>query len=284
MVPKKAIAISVFCGSLLTAAAQTASPINGLWTIFGPPIDGKVQLTLESNGRSSHFHSSSSVPLDQLRGLTRAQFDAPAAAVRFEIARDAGTFHFEGSFKNGNGSGDFTFSPNAAFASEMQSMGYGSVPADNAFAMALHDVRLSFARDLRSLGIDPVSSDQLIAMRIHGVSIDYIRELQSLGYAGLSPDKLIAMRIHGVSAAFAREMKDLGYTASPDQMVALCIHGVDAPFVKQVQALGYAPTLDQLVALRIHGVTPEFIRNLQSRGMKNLTVDQMVSLRIHGID
>lgn len=255
MVPKKAIAISVFCGSLLTAAAQTASPINGLWTILGPPTDGKVQLTLESNGRSGHFHSSSSAPLDQLRGLTRAQLDAPAAAVRFELARDAGTFHFEGNFKNGNGSGDFTFSPNAGFASELQSLGYGSVPADKAFAMAVHDVRLSFARDLRSLGIGPVSSDQLIAMRIHGVS-----------------------------AEFARELKELGYTASPDQMVALRIHGADAPFVKQVKGLGYAPTLDQLVAMRIHGVTPEFIRNLQSRGMKNVTIDQMVSLRIHGID
>jgi hypothetical protein len=39
--------------------------------------------------------------------------------VQFQLKRDAGTFNFEGWFKDGNGSGHFTFTPSSAFASEL---------------------------------------------------------------------------------------------------------------------------------------------------------------------
>ena len=57
------------------------------------------------------------VTLDQLSGLTREQvMSATGTNVRFQLKRDAGTFNFEGWFKEGNGSGHFTFSPNSSFA------------------------------------------------------------------------------------------------------------------------------------------------------------------------
>lgn len=312
---RKAFAIGVFCCCLGAAALafQNASPITGQWMIDGRPMDGKIELTLRGNsGEHGHFSSSSMLPLDQLRGLSREQMDSAGTNVRFEIARDAGTLACEGYFKNGNGSGAFTFSPNPRFVSEMQSLGYDGLSTDKVFAMAVHDVTLAYVHDLRGLGLDRVSSDQLIAMRIHGVEIEYIREMKALGYGELSPDNLVAMRIHGVSTEFARELKTLGYNSSIDQMVAMRIHGVTpefaremkalgygsissdqmiamrihgagTDFVKAVKSLGYTPTIDQLVAMRIHGVTPEYIRDLQSRGMKNLTIDQLVSLKIHGI-
>ncbi len=310
----KVIATGVSCCCLLAVAlaVQNDSPITGQWMIDGSVVDGKVELTLRgSRGERGHFSSSSMLPLEQLRGLSHELMNSAGANVRFEIARDAGTLVCEGYFKNGNGAGAFTFSPNSRFVSEMQSLGYAGLSTDKVFSMAVHDVTLAYAHDLRALGIDPVS-DQLIAMRIHGVAIEYIKAMQALGYDELSPDNLIAMRIHGVSAEFAGELKTLGYNASidqmvamrihggtpefakelktlgygsvsPDQMIAMRIHGADVEFVKNVRSLGYTPTVDQLVSMRIHGVTPEYIRDLQARGMKNLTIDQLVSLRIHGI-
>lgn len=310
----KILAIAVFACSLAAASAfQNAATIAGQWLIDARPGDGRIQLTLQGNrGTSGHFSSSSTLPLDQLRGLSRAQMDSAGSNVKFEIDRDAGTLACEGYFKNGSGSGAFTFMPNPGFISAMQSLGYDGLSPEKVFAMALHDVTLSYARDLRALGFDRVTPDQLIALRIHGVAIEFVKAMKSLRYDDLSPDNLVAMRIHGVSAEFAGELKKLGYNCSIDQMVALRIHGVETQFakelkalgyggispdqmvamrihgagidfVKEVKSLGYAPTVDQLVAMRIHGVTPEYIQSLQARGMKNLTIDQLVSLRIHGI-
>lgn len=71
----KAIAIAVFCCSLLTAHAfQDAAPVTGQWLIDGRPVDGRIQLTLQGNrGSSGHFSSASTLPLDQLRGLAQGK-------------------------------------------------------------------------------------------------------------------------------------------------------------------------------------------------------------------
>jgi hypothetical protein len=41
------------------------------------------------------------------------------------LKRDAGTFSFEGWFKEGIGSGHFTFSPSSSFANELARQGFG---------------------------------------------------------------------------------------------------------------------------------------------------------------
>jgi hypothetical protein len=283
----KVIAIGVSCCCLLAAAStvQNGSPITGQWMIGGSIVDGKVELTLHGNrGQHGHFSSSSMLPLQQLRGLSQEGMNSAGTNVRFEVLRDAGALVCEGYFKNGNGAGSFTFSPDSRFVSEMQTLGYTGLSAETVFSMAVHDLTLAYASDLRALGIGPISSDQLIAMRIHDVSIEYIRDMKALGYRELTPDNLVAMRIHGVSTDFAKELKALGYDASIDQMVAMRIHGVTPEFAKELKTLGYGTVSpDQMIAMRIHGVSPEYIRDLQARGMKNLTIDQLVSLKIHGI-
>ncbi len=283
---KKTIAVTVFCFALLPIAFafQAPGPIKGQWMIDGPPADGKVRVTLHRSEGGGHFTDSSMRPLVELKGLTRAQMDSAGANARFEIAREAGTLTCEGYFKGGDGSGAFTFSANPKFVSEMQSLGYGGLPAEKVFAMAMHDVTTSFVRDLRGLGLTQASSDDLLAMRIHGVSIEFVKGMKAQGYTNLTVDNLVAMKIHGVTPEFASGMKALGITPTVDQMVALQIHGATTGYVKDIKALGFAPTVDQVVALRIHGVTPDYIRGLQARGLKNLTIDQIVSLKIHGID
>ena len=59
----------------------------------------------------------------QLSGLTREQAMSGGTPVQFQLKRDAGTFNFEGWFKEGNGSGHFTFMPDRTFASNLNSQG-----------------------------------------------------------------------------------------------------------------------------------------------------------------
>ena len=273
----------------LAYALPAEEIITGQWIIDPShtdqaPAGGKVQLTLHRFSERSQMTSSSALPLEQLRGLSRQQMESPAGAtVHFEIAREAGTLGCEGYFRSGNGAGAFTFSPNANFVAEMRSLGYNGLPVETVFSMAVHDVKTAYVRDLRSLGAAPGSSDDLISMSIHNVSIDYIRELKNLGLRELTADHLVSMRIHDVSPEFVRDLKGMGYNPSADDLVSLRIHGATSEYVKQMRGLGFNPTLDQLVSMRIHGVTPDYIQKVQARGVKSLTVDQLVSLRIHGI-
>src|SRR6185369_8195501 len=95
---KACIAIGVLtCGAsyLALAVPQNSSPINGQWTIGGPVLQDRVQLTIQRNSGSSHMSSSSYAQLGQLRGLTAAQLESAGSLAKFELARDAGTYRLD---------------------------------------------------------------------------------------------------------------------------------------------------------------------------------------------
>jgi len=268
------------------ALAQNNAPITGQWTIGSSGSPDKVRFSIQRTSPNHNMNSSSDAPLSQFRGITRAQIDSTGTVARFDLVRDAGTFHFEGYLRNGGGGGNFTFTPNPNYANELRSFGFaGNLTDEEVFSMAVHDVSAAYIRDMNALGIRPDSEEKLITMRIHGVTPEYVQGFKDLGYSELSADKLVTMRIHGVSTEFARGLKVTGYTSvSTDKMVTMRIHGASLDFIKEINALGYDhPTVDQLVTMRIHGVSPEFIRKTRNLGMGNLSIDKLVSLRIHGV-
>jgi len=282
------VGISVLVCSVIFmsfAFGQNSSPITGQWTISGPVFQDHVMLRIQCCGNSkSNMNTSSPLPLNQLRGLTRSQLESSNSVARFEIVREAGTLSLQGYIQNGAGGGIFTFSPNAGFIGEMRALGYSGLSDETVFALAVHDISAGFVRDMNALGIRPESTEQLLTMGIHNVTVEFARDLQGLGYSDLSPTKLVTMRIHGVTTDFARELKSMGYSPSTDQMVTMRIHGVSTDFIREVEALGYNhPSIETLVTMRIHGVTPDFINRTRSRGMGNLTINQLVDLKIQGI-
>ena len=243
--------------SLALALAQSTPPITGQWTISGPVVEDRVQLTIRRYRPGSEMSSSSSLPMSQLSGLTRAQLGSPTPSlIRFDIVRDAGTLRLEGYLQNGSGGGNFTFAPNPGYAGEMRSLGYSDFSDENVFRLAIHDVSTAYVRSLIAGGIRPESTDKLITMRIHGVSVEFVNEMTALGYKDLKTDKLVTMRIHGVTTSFIREIESLGFGRPP---------------------------IDKLVTMRIHGITADYIRKAQARGFNNASIDELVRLRIHGI-
>jgi hypothetical protein len=139
------------CSVVYLALAQNSSPITGQWTIGGPMVQDKVQLTIRRSSANSNMSSSSPAPLSQLRGLTQAQLDSSGSMARFELVRDAGTLRFEGYLQGGGGGGTFTFSPNPNFAGEMSSLGYSGLSDEKVFSMAVHDVSVAYIRDMSAL-------------------------------------------------------------------------------------------------------------------------------------
>src|SRR5687767_12611765 len=117
----------------LAAAAAAAWPSNaaaqnvltGDWTAtIDKDEPGKLHLQLqrrtEKGGRSNmgtHFDFA------DLQGLSREQVSR-GGAVKFTLAREAGTVDFEGSFQDGRGTGTFRFTGSQAFVSAMKGRGF----------------------------------------------------------------------------------------------------------------------------------------------------------------
>lgn len=231
------------------------------WLIEYGTTENNLQVTMRyRRTRDTGFSYNDSgfkVTLDQLVGLTRDQMlSQTGTTVRFQLKRDAGTFDFEGWFKQGNGSGHFTFSPSSSFNSELGRLGFGRANDEELLALAMTDTGLAFINELKAQDYDTTTVQQLVRMAHHGVRIEYLQGLKSLGYSVKSTDLVVRMKDHGVTLNFIKELAALGYNnMPPEDLIRTRDHGVTAQFINEFMAAGYerAP-LEQWIMLRDHGV------------------------------
>jgi hypothetical protein len=301
----------------LFATAAFAS-IDGAWTAS---VDDKRPDRMYMNiTRGRNNNMGSTVRISDYARLTRAQIDATTmTVVHFDLHRDAGDAAFEGTFRNGKGAGEFTFTANRGYVAALRALGltlelrgHRQTEEEELFALAIHDVSTAFIKsmqaegykvslekylemrifditpeyihEMRSLGFKDIGADDLVATRIHRVTPDYVREMRAAGW-DLSLDDLQASRIHGATPEFAAAMKKLGYTLDFDDLVSFRIHRVTPEFINELKQLGYdRVSADDLIAMRIHRVTPDFIRELQAAGYRNVPIEKMVEMRIHNIN
>src|SRR6185436_9818712 len=143
-----------------------------------------VELRYERVTDKGHGVSNHGFQIDpaRLTGLTRAQaMSSTGNNVQFQLKRDAGTFNFEGWFKDGNGSGHFTFAPDRAFASDLNSRGIGSPTDEQLLSLAMSDTGLALINEIALQGYERPTLDQLVTMGTHGVNVEYLQGLKSFG-------------------------------------------------------------------------------------------------------
>ena len=154
---------------------------TGQWLIEFRTGEEKVHIELRYERRSEKGHgfSSHGFTLDpaRLSGLTREQAMSGGTHAQFQLQRDAGTFNFEGWFKQGNGSGHFTFTPDRAFAAQLNSQGFGSPTDEQLLSLAISDTGFALINELRAQGYERPTLNQLVDMGNHGVGFDFLRRL-----------------------------------------------------------------------------------------------------------
>ena len=276
-----AIALSV----TLVGAAASHAAVEGTWNVSIQSSE-YMQLQLRTD---DHGNTGTRFKLESFTGLTMEQVkSATRVPVSFEMRRDAGAIAFEGTFRNGRGAGDFTFTPSADYAKRLRALGVESnwkksEEDRELFQLAAFDVSTDFIRSMQSIGYDE-SLEMYVQFRIFGVDPAYVRAMNGVGFRNLSAEKLVETRIHSATPEYIKEMRAAGKDLSLDEYIQSRIFQVSPEFADEMKRVGY-PNLDHdtLVQFKIHGVTPEYIATMKQLGYTRIPADQLVAMRIHGV-
>lgn len=262
--------IVIVIGSYVIVAQET---ITGEWKAAVKTTEersdkqNKIQLSFErrteKGGRNQH---GSSFDFNDLQGLTREQA-LRGGAVRFSIAREAGTIDAEGTFQDGKGSGTFRFTPNMQFVSAMKARGFDfEKPAKSGerretenrlFAAAMLNVTTALADDLLSANFGELDVDDLFKAAIFKVDSNFMREMKASGFPNLGMEELVKARIFKIDGEYLRELNAAGFGNEP---------------------------FENVVKMRIFKITPEFIAGVRGEGFTNLDIEDLVKMKIFKID
>ena len=263
-------AIQLACshGSTSKQESQATSTADLAGTWSGELQGDQLRLEVKMHARMGRWAVMDTYPLSQLAGFTAG----PKA--RFELRRDAGTFHFQGSFKDSRGNGTAAFSPNPEFARLID------VSPDNTgiLELAAHDVSLGYAREMKELGY--VRSLRQ-SHNLHLAFVGYVHDM--IGRRPPAVDRLVALRAHGVTPDYVRGMKAAGYDLGAWELIDLHDHDVTPEWLRGIVKAYPGASPEDLIAMRVQGVDGAFIREAQSRSSRPLTVPQILSLHARGV-
>ena len=245
------------CASILLHAAPLA-PLHANCRIGLSEDPGKFSLHIDDSDCPEGRHCGSNFSneaMNRFTGISAADLTREGAHLTATLSAEAGTFTCSGTVHDRVLSGKSAFTPDTAFVSRMEQMGFTGYDSQKLQAYAFVNVESAYVRSLQQTGIGGITTDNLIALRIFNVDPAYIQSITDLGYAKPDADKLIALRVQGVNAEE----------------------------VRQVRALGFQPTLDEMIQIRIFHITPDFIHRMEGRGFKNLTIAKLVQIRIFNL-
>lgn len=275
---------------LLFAFAGTAlAELHGSWTASTNDSKNR-RLHMNINRGASHSFGSS-FNVSDFAALTDAQIHSSMTTpVQFQLVREGGTVVFDGTFRNGDGAGQWTFNGNRNYIAAVRALG---VPFDlgerdgeepDLFTVALLDVSTSYIKSMQAIGFKE-SLEQYLSMRIFQVTPELVRELRDdLGFRDLSAEDLVNTRVHKVTPEYIRQMRAAGWNLSLEELTTSRIHKATPEFAAQMAKLGYRNLpFDDLISFRIHRVTPELIAELHDLGYDNVSADNLVAMRIHRV-
>jgi hypothetical protein len=310
----KVLALQLCYMAIPTASAQDT--LSGAWSINFTSEARVINMTIhlqpgKDGNDNRYFH----VAPGELEGLSGQEMLGHNVAVKFRLKREAGVFSCEGTFREGKGSGSFTFFPDPAFTGRMREMGFDNLSPEDQLSMAVQNIGASRVRELKDRkggqltsrqllhiirygadeapmkGFDapPVESQQTTARPTPGgqtgADRDFSEELEAMGYAPVSPARLNALRENGVTLDFIKGLEAMGYVhPSVEQLISLRASGTTIKYIQEIEATGYPhPSIEQLLALRRSGVSASYIREVESLGYSSPSLDDVAKLRAEGI-
>ncbi len=237
-----------------------------------------------SENRKRYSISGSNFKISDLQGLTENQINGSNIPVNFSIVREAGTIQFSGTFNQGKGEGNYTFTADSNFISAMAGLGFNNISDEKLFSSAVLNVKTATVSDLRASGLQNIDLDDVFKATIFKIDSNYITEMNSAGFSNLDMDDLVKGRIFKIDANYAREVLAMGFGKQDlEELVKFRIFKVTPQFLSEMKSEGYAKLdAEQVVKLRIFKIDAKFIQKAREKGYANPSVEELVELKIFG--
>ena len=213
----------------------------------GPRNAGRIHFMLMSPGLNTFYE-----PAANVDGLSPNQLMLNGTPLEFRLRRDAGTFRFSGTARDGRGSGRFEFTDDPSFVDSLSRRGVRAPSPRQQFNFARHDVSLAYVDALLKEGYAAPTPEQLDRAGMSSVDIDYVREMAALGYRTGTVDALVNIANRGVNPAEILALAALGYrNLTLGELIALDDQTIDTAFVRAANArAGRQLSVRELVAYR----------------------------------
>ena len=254
----------------LIAGTCLAARIEGRWRAFPEPYSESIRIELRRE-----------VIVGALRSIVVSPVQLRKGESGFELVRDAGTIHFSGSLREGQGS--FRFEANRAFRDGLRPLAPDWWDEEKLLEMTLRDVPLDYVKALGVAGYRGAGASDVI--RLHTWEVPPERSKQPFGpILNLSQENRARLRALGVSAEYLRRLAETGYLLSAEEVERLHGQGVSAEMLRQMKLSGYDGLgVSDMLKLQTHGVTSFDLQQMGARGHANLSVDEIIRLKNGGI-
>lgn len=239
-------------------ATPAVAQMHGAWTATSDSPN-RVHLFLTTGQWMQFGQSFDLAQIGLSPSIVNSTTSTPST---IRLDRDAGTLVLEGTFKNGDGAGQFTFTPNRRYLEAVRSMGVANdlasdrSEAEQLFTLAVNDLSLAYIRSIRTVFSDAT-----------------LRDLRRARSAGLTPDYVASMRRAGIEINSVHDAARLAAVeVTPDYIRSLRDAGVDVHDAHDA------------MRLRAVNVTPQFVAELAAAGYKNLSVRELTRAAASGVD
>ena len=272
-------------------AATAQSPLTGNWRSHTADSGDKIQISFERTRKNGRNTNSQKFSYSDLQGLDRS--NAENGNAQFLIAREAGTIQCSGKFKDGKGSGTFTFTPDSSYINAMRSRGFDFLKTDpddsdepdqisqRLFAAAMLNVTTALADDLNTANFGPLEADDLFKAAIFKIDGAFMAEMKATGFPDLSMEDLVKARIFKIDSAYVRDMRNAGLSVDKfESLVKYSIFKVTPEYLTELRNAGLANlSTEEVVKLRIFKVDAEYVRNARATD-PNISVEKIVKKKI----
>lgn len=273
---------------LVHVGAAPAMAVSGEWTgEISEKHPGQIQLNFSRHSDKEGYNGmmGETFKTSDLQGFT-ADISPTKTDMKFSLVREAGTISCEGAFKDGRGSGFWTFTADATFAAAMRQRGFNGLTDDDMLRAAFHNLTTKYADEIRVAGYDKLTFDELSRAAGHEITIAYIQELGQAGYEHLSMEDLIRASNHEIDAAYIREVRAMGFDKQPlETIIRLRNHEITPDFIAKMRSAGFGDlSIDDLIRLQNHEITPEFVAEIKAEGFTEVSADLAIRLKNHDVD
>jgi hypothetical protein len=239
--------------SLGTTAAIAEAPDT--CSITGGRTDNKMSFSWNRGDcvAERHCHESSSDMLwTKWSGVTPQDIEHEGATVDARMKAESGEMRCVGTVHDAALRGTYSFTPDAAFAKRMESMGFDDQTSDRLQGYAMLDVTTAWVKEMKDAGVSEMTGQNLMGLRALKVDAAYVKAMAAAGYPELRAQKLTSMKAVGVTPEKVRAVKAMGFSPTQEELIQMSVFKIDAPFIERMKARGFKDlTIAQLVKIKI---------------------------------